>query len=216
MITRVRMSSTVLNVVRALLIATLVAQPALSKELRFPQLTPDQLNEQQKALAARFPPSSGSGLSPIGGPFNLLLRSPELGHEMVDLNLGYLATKSSVPVKLREIAMLMAGAQWRAEYVWRIHSPIGLKAGLSPDTVEAIRKNKRPAKMAKDEAVVYDFVSELSRNKKVSDATFARAKEILNDQQIVDLTVCFGNYIVVSMMLAMAEDTLPGKEGAFD
>ena len=39
--------------------------------------------------------------------------------------------------------------------------------------------------MAEDEAVVYDFVTELTMTQRV-DETFARAKKVFNDQQIVD------------------------------
>jgi len=50
----------------------------------------------------------------------------------------------------------------------------------------------------------------------VSDETFARAKKLFNDQQIVDLTAVSGNYVMVAMMLAMAEETVPpGKEEPF-
>jgi 4-carboxymuconolactone decarboxylase len=70
--------------------------------------------------------------------------------------------------------------------------------------------------MAEDEALVYDFVTELTTTQKVSDATFARAKKVFNDQQIVDLTAVAGNYVMVAMLLAMAEETVPpGKEEPF-
>ena len=67
--------------------------------------------------------------------------------------------------------------------------------------------------MAEDEAVVYDFVTELTTTQKLSDETFARAKKVFNDQQIVDLTAVAGNYVMVATVLAMAEESVPpGKE----
>ena len=70
--------------------------------------------------------------------------------------------------------------------------------------------------MAEDEALVYDFVTELTTTQKVSDETYARAKKVFNDQQIVDLTAVAGNYVMVAMLLAMAEETVPpGKEAPF-
>ena len=59
--------------------------------------------------------------------------------------------------------------------------------------------------MAEDEAAVYDFVTELTTARKVSDETYAQAKRVFNDQQIVDLTAVAGNYIMVAMLLAMSE-----------
>ena len=52
---------------------------------------------------------------------------------------------------------------------------------------------QRPANMKPDEAVVYDFVNELSAKHQVSDQTFKRAKELLSEQQVVDLTAVRGN-----------------------
>jgi 4-carboxymuconolactone decarboxylase len=70
--------------------------------------------------------------------------------------------------------------------------------------------------MAGDEAAVYDFVTELTTARKVSDETFARAKQVFTDQQIVDLTAVAGNYVRVAMLLAMSEATVPaGKEPPF-
>jgi len=70
--------------------------------------------------------------------------------------------------------------------------------------------------MAEDEAVVYDVVTELTTTQKVSDGTYARAKKVFNDQQIVDLTAVAGNYVMVAMLLAMSEATVPpGKEPPF-
>ena len=85
-------------------------------------------------------------------------------------------------------------------------------AGIIAD----LKVGKRPSGMAEDEAVVYDFVTELTTTQKVSDETYARAKKVFKDQQIVDLTAVAGNYVMVAMLLAMAEEsTPPGKEAPF-
>jgi 4-carboxymuconolactone decarboxylase len=55
-----------------------------------------------------------------------------------------------------------------------------------------------------------------STTHKVSDETFARAKRILGEQQVVDLTTVAGTYVTVAMLLAMAEEGVPqGKEPPF-
>jgi 4-carboxymuconolactone decarboxylase len=70
--------------------------------------------------------------------------------------------------------------------------------------------------MKADEAAVYDFVMELSTKHQVSDETFARARQILGEQQVVDLTAVTGTYVAVAMLLAMAEEGVPaGKEPPF-
>ena len=179
---------------------------------RFPQITADQLNEQQKPLGEQIMKVPSVG---IGGPYNPMIRSPVLGQRLFDL-FDYLRWKTSVPTRLNEFAILIIGRQWRSQVEWFAHAPIAIKAGLSPDIIAELKANKRPSKMAEDEALVYDFVTELTATHKVSDETFARARMLFSDQQIVDLTAVAGNYVMVAMILAMAEQTVPpDKEEPF-
>jgi 4-carboxymuconolactone decarboxylase len=192
--------------------ATLFAAPATSKEPRFPQLTMDQLDAKQKPLGEQVMKVSSVGLA---GPYNPMMRSPVLGQKLFDL-FAYLRWDTSVPTKLNEFAIIIIGRQWRSQVEWFAHAPLAQKAGLSPEIIADLKANRRPAGMAEDEAVVYDFVTELTTTHKVSEETYARAKKVLSDQQIVDLTAVSGNYVMVAMLLAMAEEsTPPGKEAPF-
>ena len=178
---------------------------ATSKEPRFPLLTMDQLNDQQKPLGEQIMKVSSVGL---GGPYNPLLRSPVLGQRMFDL-LHYLRWETSVPLKLNEFAILIIGRQWRSQVEWLAHAPLAIKAGLAPDIVAELKTNKRPSNMPPQEAAVYDFVTELTTAHVVSDETFARTKKLLGEQQVVDLTAVAGTYIAIAMQLAMAEQSVP-------
>ena len=179
---------------------------------RFPQLTLEQLHVYQKPLAEQIIKVSSVGLA---GPYNPLLRSPVMAQRMFDL-LYYLRWNSSVPLRLNEFAILIVGRQWRSQVEWYAHAPLAIKAGLAPEVVADLKAQKRPANMKADEALVYDFVTELTLNHLVSDATFARARALLSEQQIVDLTTISGTYVTVAMLLAMAEEGVPaGKELPF-
>src|ERR1700722_8375580 len=192
--------------------ATVFAPPASSKEPRFPQLTMDQLDEKQKSLGEQIMKISSTGL---GGPYNAMLRSPVLGQRLFDL-FHYLRWETSVPTRLNEFAILIIGRQWRSQVEWFAHAPLAEKAGLSANVIAELKDGKRPSDMAEDEAVVYDFVTELTTTQKVSDATYARAKKVFNDQQIVDLTGVPGNSVMVPMIRGLSEQSVPpGKEPPF-
>ena len=191
------------------LAATMFAGPATGKEPRFPQLTMDQLSDAQKPLAEQIMKVSSVGL---GGPYNPLIRSPVLGQRMFDV-WHYLRWETSVPTKLNEFAIIIIGRQWLSQVEWFAHAPLAAKAGLNPDIIAELKAGNRPSKMAEDEAVVYDFVTELTTAHKVSDETFARARKVFNDQQIVDLTAVAGTYVMTAMILAMAEETVPASKG---
>ncbi len=185
---------------------------AKQSQLRFPQLVVSMLTNAQRPLAEQIEKVSSVGL---GGPYNLLLRSPVFGQRMFDL-LYYLRWQTSLPLSLNEFAILIVGLHWRSQVEWLAHAPIAIKAGLSPDLVAELKDGKRPSAMSSGEAAVYDFVNELTADRKVSDATFARARALFSEQQIVDLTAVTGTYVTVAMLLEMAHQGVPeGREPPF-
>jgi 4-carboxymuconolactone decarboxylase len=201
-----------LTIGAALLAIVTIGSHAMSKEPRFPQLSMEQLTDAQKPLGEEIMKISSVGL---GGPYNPLLRSPVLGQRMFDL-WHYLRWETSVPLKLNELAILIVARQWRSQVEWYAHAPLAIKAGLAPDIVADLKANKRPANMPPEEAAVYDFVTELTTEHAVADETFARAKKLLGEQQVVDLTTLTGCYVATAMILAMAEQSVPpGKEEPF-
>ena len=212
------MTKTVASIAAEIVIASVACaamaadQSPPAKAPRFPPLTFEQLNVYQKPLGEQILKVSSVGL---GGPYNPLLRSPVLGQRMFDL-LYYLRWNSSLPLRLNEMAILITGRMWRSQVEWYAHGPLAIKAGLSPEVVADLKARKRPANMKDDEAAVYDFVTELFAKHEVSDQTFARARQVLGEQQVVDLTAVSGTYVAVAMILAMAEEGVPqGKEPPF-
>jgi 4-carboxymuconolactone decarboxylase len=192
--------------------ANMAASPAKGREPRFPQLTLEQLNDQQRPLGEKIMKISSVGL---GGPYNPMLRSPVYAQRMFDL-LDYLRWHTSVPTKLNEMAILIVGRQWRSQVEWYAHAPLAKKAGLADSIIADLKANRRPAGMSPDEEVVYDFVTELTAKHAVSDEPFDRAKTHLGERQVVDLTAVAGTYVAVAMILAMAEEGVPAdKEPPF-
>ena len=185
------------------------ANPQMTPAKRFPQLTLEELTAQQRPLGEDILKVSSVGLS---GPYNPLLRSPELGTRMFKL-LDYLRFNTSVPRRLNEFAILIQARLWTSQVEWYAHYPLALKAGLAESVADDLKAGRRPSGMMPDEALVYDLCTELSTQHRVSDATFARAKTLLTDQQIVDLIAVSGTYVTVAMLLNAGEEPVPaGKE----
>jgi 4-carboxymuconolactone decarboxylase len=183
-----------------------------AQEPRFPQLTMAQLNDQQRPLAQYVMGFSSVG---IGGPYNLLLRSPSAAKPMLDL-LDYLRWHTSVPTRLNEFAILIQGRAWRSQVEWHAHYPLAVKAGVAERTLADLKAKRRPGSMQPDEAAVYDFCTELYARHQVSDAHYARLRQFLNEQQVIDLTLLSGTYISLASLMAMGEQGLPpGVEPAF-
>ena len=179
---------------------------------RFPQIKVEELTAEARPLGEKILGVSSVGL---GGPYNLLLRSPVLGDRMFEL-FRYLRWNTSVPLRLNEFAILIIGRMWRSQVEWFAHVPIALKAGLAQHVIDDLKAKRRPQDMQPDEAAVYDFVTELATTHKVSDAVFQGIKAHLTEQQVVDLTATAGTYVTVAMLLAMSDEQAPaGKPPPF-
>jgi 4-carboxymuconolactone decarboxylase len=175
---------------------------------RFKPLAYDEMTPAQKTMIEHLLSGPRAGAD---GPFNVLLRSPEMG----DLAQQFGAAtrfNSSVPRKLNEMAIIMTARHWTSQYEWQAHHRLALQAGLSPAIADAIAQGKRPVAMQKDEEAVYNFCSELLHTKQVSDQTFKVAREMFGERGVVDLIGVMGWYHTVSMLLNT--DRYPLPDGA--
>ena len=172
---------------------------------RMTQLTESELSPAQKPLAADILKVSSVG---IGGPYNLLLRSPELGARIFSL-LDYLRFNTSVPRRLNEFAILIQSRLWTSQVEWQAHYPLAIKAGLAAHVADDLKAGRRPSGMQPDEAAVYDLCMELSTTHAVSDATYRRAAALFSEQQIVDLVAVSGTYVSLAMLMNATNQSVP-------
>ena len=174
---------------------------------RFKPLKYDEMTPAQKTMVEHLIAGPRGG---VNGPFNVLLRSPEIGDLGQEFG-GAARFKSSLPQRLYELAILVTARHWTAQYEWQAHHRSALQAGLSAAICDAIAEGRRPASMQKDEEAVYDFVSQLLNTKQVSDSAFAAAKNAFGEKGVVDIIAVTGWYSIVSMMLNV--DQYPVADG---
>lgn len=172
---------------------------------RFPPLAPEDMTPAQRSVADAIAAGPRGGLR---GPFQAWLRSPELADRLQKVG-EQLRFHSSVPRRLNELAILMTARAWDAQFEWYAHHRLALDAGLDAAVASDIAAGRRPTTMRADEAVVYDFCTELRATRRVSDETLSRALELLGEQGVVDLIAVSGYYDIVSMTLNVAEVPLP-------
>jgi 4-carboxymuconolactone decarboxylase len=172
---------------------------------RLPRIAPEKLNAAQKKVAAEI---SAGPRKDVRGPFVPMMRSPGLTGPTQALG-AYIRWGAKVPFRLAEFAGLMAARDWSCQYEWAVHVPHALRGGLSQDTIDALAECRRPAKMKKDEAVVYDFVSELLKNRSVSDTTYARAVKQFGEESVVDLVGVVGYYAMIAMLMNVSRTSPP-------
>ncbi|HWN39289.1 MAG TPA: carboxymuconolactone decarboxylase family protein [Gammaproteobacteria bacterium] len=181
-----------------------VAGFAAGAQDRMPPLPKEQLTDEQTQALAEFVAARGQPT----GPWNVLLRSPELMKRTRGLS-DYLRFESPLPGYLREFVILMTARQWGQNYEWNAHYPLAIDEGFSAEMAQAIVEGRRPDGMLEDEEILYDFVLELQRNHSVSDATYERAVERFGEQGVVETVSLVGYYTMISMILNTARTPLP-------
>ena len=188
------------------------AGSAMAQE-RFTSLAPEQMTPEQKRVAEAIQSGpragvSGSGARTLGGPFNVWLRSPELGDRLQKVG-EQLRFRSSIPPALNEFAILITAREWSSQYEWYAHHRLAMQAGLPAAVAAELAQGKRPEGMTDEQRIVYEFCTELHRNRFVSDANFNAAKERFGEQGVMDLIAVSGYYVLVSMTLNTAQVGLP-------
>jgi 4-carboxymuconolactone decarboxylase len=174
---------------------------------RFALRSYEQLPPEVRPLADDILKVSSAGL---GGPYNALLRSPEMARRCFDL-LDYLRFKTSVPKALNELAILIQARVANAQYEWWAHEPIAVRAGLPQSIADDLRQCKRPQHMDESQTLVYDFCVQLTLNHQVNDALWQKALNHLGEQQVIDLIVVSGTYTMVSMLLNATQVGIPNQ-----
>jgi 4-carboxymuconolactone decarboxylase len=183
---------------------------------RFKLIALDQLTPEQRALSgaiksgprAKLASSGASKPGPLGGPFNVWLRSPGIGNLVQQLG-EEIRFRSSLAGKLNELAILITARHWTSQYEWFAHHKLALEGGLNPTIAEDIAQGRRPATMDADETIVYNFSRELHDTQGVSEATYQAALTRFGERGIVDLISVNGFYVLVSMCLNVDGTPLP-------
>jgi 4-carboxymuconolactone decarboxylase len=175
---------------------------------RFRPLSYAELDTAQKAFADA---EIATARKSFDGPTNIYLRSPEMANASRPLG-AYLRFKAPMEHKLKEIAILLTARFWGGTYVWYSHRKFAIEAGLAPAFIDAMAAGKRPDVMTPDEAVVFEFCTELLATRQVSDATYKTFVDRLGERGVVELVTLMGHYHANAALFAI--DRYPLPEGA--
>lgn len=143
----------------------------------------------------------------LPGPYRVSLHCPELTAAWHPLG-EQLQSRSSFAPRLMEFVILLAARAMDCDYVFAAHGPRAVRHGLPQAAVDALARGERPALAQEDEAIVYDYCSELAERRAVTDATYARALAAFGAPGVVELTALYGYYTMVSMT-AVAHELAP-------
>jgi 4-carboxymuconolactone decarboxylase len=174
---------------------------------RMAEIPLDQMTPAQRTVADAIMSGPRQKMS---GPFNAWLRSPELADRLQKVG-EYVRFNTSLDKRLNEMAIIMTAQYWGSQYEWYAHAPLAIKAGLDPEIVAALGAGNKPQKMKDDEALVWEFTTQLRRDHGVNDAIYAKAVEKFGENGVMDLVGVNGYYDVVAMTLNVAHVSPPAN-----
>src|SRR3984893_3006908 len=172
---------------------------------RFKPLKYDEMTPEQKTMVDHLLAGERGG---VRGPFNVLLRSPEVGDLGAEFG-GAMRFRTGLTRDVSEVIIIMTGRYWMAQYEWNSHKAAALQNGVSPAIVDDIATGKRHAGIPPDMELAYNLIDELLTTHQVTDATFKAARDKYGEKGVVDMIGLSGWYGLVSMLLNVDRYPLP-------
>jgi len=148
---------------------------------RIPPLPYDQWDPDTFSMLTRLRPNNVLGL---------LARHPALAKPLLAYNMHLLGT-STLPPKTRELAILRMAHRRNCTYEWTHHQHIAKKAGVTDEEIAEVR--------AGAPTLINTAVDELDTASRLSDETYQRLAEDLDDHQLMDLVFTIGTYALLAM-----------------
>ena len=145
-----------------------------------------------------------------------LLNNPQAAGAMAGLG-GYARYETPLPARVKALAVLTAAREACGHYVWTVNQNAAKDAGLSDEIIAAIREYRAPAGFDTDDATVVQFVLELLRQHRISEATFEAMRALVGNAGAVDALIVSGYYHTLAHCLQALEVELPeGTETALN
>lgn len=190
---------------------------------RLEPLLPEELDDDQRGLYhAVLASPRGQGPTrrmvqrddgSLTGPFDAMLRSPELGRHLERAGMAF-RTHTALSPAAREITTLVVGRAWGADFEWWAHTMMARAAGVSEEAIDAIGHGKRPDFDDPALAAAHDVAIELTHRRELSPETLERARKDLGERELVECVLLTGFYQLVCGSLVSFEP--PAPDGDFE
>jgi 4-carboxymuconolactone decarboxylase len=178
---------------------------------RLALLGPDQLNSDQRKLYEQLqdtmvPWAKKSGFQAdtfddrLIGPFNAMLRSPVISKALIGVTAAE-GKETSLSEKVRQVVILTVGAAWQAAYELYAHVAVGREAGFDAATLQALVAGQKPASLAHEESVAYDFTHRLATTHQIDAGLYEQAIVTFGEKGVVDMIYLAGQYMTISGLL---------------
>ncbi|MDP3852984.1 carboxymuconolactone decarboxylase family protein [Phenylobacterium sp.] len=144
-------------------------------------------------------------LEPMGGRvlniFRTMVQAPKAAKGFLAWGNYVLSRRNDLPAREREIVILRIGYLCKSGYEWTQHHAIGVREGLTPDEIEAIKIGAEAPNWSAADRALLKASDELHNDQFVTDGTWAALTRHFSDKQCMDVVFTAGQYTQVSMIL---------------
>jgi len=189
--------------------------------MRIPTVPPDQLTPEQKPLYDALYDSIEKYLfdftthtedGTLIGPFNAMLRFPDLGTAAWTVFLA-LTQNPVLPPLAREVVILYTGAATGSLYEIYSHEAVAKRKGLSDSKIRTISAGQRPPDLSLEEALAFDCVSMLARGKQIHETLYKAIVEQFGERGAAEIAYLHGCYTLIASLLNVFDVDIPRTEG---
>jgi 4-carboxymuconolactone decarboxylase len=210
-------ASALLAVSFTVVTVVIVAQPLPadinpSSRARVPYVQRNDTDESAKRLFDIFVRGSNLPTDEIKGPLAFASYNVPVALALLDLHDGAVGASSSLNAHVRELAILVACRETNYDLEWNGHVPAALKAGVDQKVVDVVRAKGALTGVPEADAAVIRFGRELLGDRKMSSATFAKAKELFGDKGALDLVAVMSTYAVSGFYAIAVDEHMPAGQ----
>ncbi len=145
--------------------------------------------------------------------FRMMAHAETSFRPLLSLGTSILARQKLSP-KLREFAILGVAQLSPARYEWVQHVPIGRATGITAEQIEALEQGRLDAAcFASEEKLVLRLTSELVHGVRPSEAVFSELTARFSPQEIVELILTIGYYMMLARLMETTGIDIDGPVG---
>jgi alkylhydroperoxidase family enzyme len=160
---------------------------------RLPYVDPATASEPVRELLDRFPVKLNV--------FRMMAHADQGFRPLVALGSAILG-RQKLSSKLRELIILRVAALSSSRYEWVQHVPIAQATGATADQIAALERGDIEADAFDAlERLVLRFATEVLRDVRASEATFAALASRLSPQEVVEVIMTVGYYMMIARLL---------------
>jgi len=191
--------------------AALLSDLDAKSRARLPYVQRKDTDESAKRLFDIFVRGSNSPTDELGGPLAFAAYNIPVANALLDLHDGAVG-KGTLDAHVRELAILVACRETNYSFEWNAHERAAVTAGVPQPVIDIVRSNGGLTGVNEADAAVIRFGRELLNDRKMSSATFAKAKQLFGDRGAMDLVAVMSTYAVSGFYAIAVDEHLPAGQ----